>query len=469
MVPWRKVPALPFELACLPQRWYHRLNLPVVSYAIPALVAIGQAKFHHCPPGNPVTRWIRGAARKRSLAILEAIQPASGGFLEATPLTSFVVMSLASIGAAEHPVVRRGVEFLLASVRADGSWPIDTNLATWNTSQALTSLEWQLSEHDSPHAAPDEGAIRALDWLLSCQHRTQHPFTGAAPGGWAWTDLAGGVPDADDTSAALLALAAWNRRWPEHRTSEIRQAALSGINWLLNLQNKDGGWPTFCRGWGKLPFDRSSTDITAHAIRALHAWSDCLHVPTSNVELSRRIGQATNQGLRFLQRNQTPNGSWSPLWFGNQQHPQEANPIYGTSKVLLMYHELGQANTVEARRGAKWLAEAQHLSGGWGGLGGAKAQDTAVDCSVEETALAVSALLPYSASGKQIESAVESGLSWLVEAVEQGRHLQPAPIGFYFAKLWYYERLYPQVFATQALASARRAYPTAVEPVAASG
>ena len=36
----------------------------------------------------------------------------------------------------------------------------------------------------------------------------RHPYTGAAPGGWAWTDLPGGVPDADDTPGALLALVA---------------------------------------------------------------------------------------------------------------------------------------------------------------------------------------------------------------------------------------------------------------------
>ena len=41
LVSWKKVPPLPFELACLPPRWFHRLRLPVVSYAIPALAAIG--------------------------------------------------------------------------------------------------------------------------------------------------------------------------------------------------------------------------------------------------------------------------------------------------------------------------------------------------------------------------------------------------------------------------------------------
>ena len=46
-------------------------------------------------------------------------------------------------------------------------------------------------------------------------------------------------------------------------------AARAGLGWLLDLQNHDGGWPTFCRGWGHLPFDRSGTDLTAHALRAL--------------------------------------------------------------------------------------------------------------------------------------------------------------------------------------------------------
>lgn len=31
---------------------------------------------------------------------------------------------------------------------------------------------------------------------------------------------------------------------------------------------------------------------------------------------------------------------------------------------------------------------------------------------------------------------------------------EPAPIGFYFAKLWYYERLYPLIFTVGALGKA---------------
>ncbi|MHC4179784.1 MAG: prenyltransferase/squalene oxidase repeat-containing protein, partial [Planctomycetota bacterium] len=98
LVPWREVAPLPFELACLPHSLFRFLRLPVVSYAIPALVAVGQARYFHRKPGSPFTRLIRRLSVKRSLKALERMQPASGGFLEAVPLTSFVVMSLAGSG-----------------------------------------------------------------------------------------------------------------------------------------------------------------------------------------------------------------------------------------------------------------------------------------------------------------------------------------------------------------------------------
>jgi squalene-hopene/tetraprenyl-beta-curcumene cyclase len=34
----------------------------------------------------------------------------------------------------------------------------------------------------------------------------------------------------------------------------------------------------------------------------------------------------------------------------------------------------------------------------------------------------------------------------------------PSPISFYFAKLWYYERLYPQIFTVGALSRAERTF-----------
>ena len=233
---WDEVIQLPFELAAFPRRLYAVLRLPVVSYALPALIAVGQAKHHHAPSGNPIIDGLRGALKSRTLEILRSIQPSNCGFLEATPLTSFVTMSLAGSGQAQHPVARKGVEFLLASQRGDGSWPIDTNLATWVTTLSVNALP-------NPHG---DAMPRIRDWLLTQQYTREHLYTGAAPGAWAWTDLPGGVPDADDTAGAALALSRLDANDPD-----VRNAAFGGLQWLINLQNADGGLPTFCRGWAR--------------------------------------------------------------------------------------------------------------------------------------------------------------------------------------------------------------------------
>jgi len=207
LVEWKEIPQLPFELAALPMAWFRFVKLNVVSYAIPALVAIGQVRFHFRPQKWKILRYfIRRSTKKRTLRLIEEMQPASGGYLEAAPLTSFVVMSLSAMGLTDHPIVTKGIRFLLESAREDGSLPIDTNLATWLTSLSLVALR---GFHHSPpvEGCPKGRGGQTIDWLLSCQHKERHPFTGASPGGWGWTDLSGAVPDADDTAAALLALA----------------------------------------------------------------------------------------------------------------------------------------------------------------------------------------------------------------------------------------------------------------------
>ncbi len=74
---------------------------------------------------------------------------------------------------------------------------------------------------------------------------------------------------------------------------------------------------------------------------------------------------------------------------------------------------------------------------------------------MEETAVALEALLSAAAS-PPAQAVIKSGLQWLVQAVEENRHVEAAPIGFYFARLWYYEKLYPLVFTVSAFREAVR-------------
>ncbi len=515
---WKWVKQLPFELAAFPHKFFAALRLPVVSYALPALIAIGNARHARRPTWNPLTRWFRNAVRDKTLDKLKSIQPESGGFLEASPLTSFVAMSMAAAGQVGHPVTAKCVEFLVGNAREDGSWPIDTNLATWVTTLAINALG---NDPEFEFKKEEFGVVR--DWLLDQQYKDVHPYTNAAPGGWAWTDLSGGVPDADDTAGALLALSHLGetcpaKRFEAHKFLEAerahegerkapqnlleftqaaidefhdsvetdsqrahRQRCLNGAVWLGELQNRDGGIPTFCRGWTNLPFDRSSPDITAHTLRAWDAAK--VDIPSPNGDLIQSFKDARRRGFTYLTRTQQGDGSWIPLWFGNQHHANEENRTYGTSKVLLamasgLCDRIREAKMImrvqesraaaagrfevhgidDVNRGIKWLLDAQQDFGGWsGGLSGPP--------SVEETALAVETLAAYAYVDLEIWTgfttadvceAVAKGARWLIAKAESGEWTQPAPIGFYFAKLWYYENLYPVIFTVAALNSVKR-------------
>jgi squalene-hopene/tetraprenyl-beta-curcumene cyclase len=105
---------------------------------------------------------------------------------------------------------------------------------------------------------------------------------------------------------------------------------------------------------------------------------------------------------------------------------------------------------VEARKGVQYLLSAQNADGSWGG-------DREVAGQVEETALALTALVDLvPASHAKGVSQVRRGLGWLCRAIREGRHRQASPIGFYFARLWYFEKLYPIIFSISALGRALR-------------
>ncbi len=466
---WRRVLPLPFELAALPRAWFGAIGLPVVSYALPALIAIGYARLYHQPLAwwNPL-RWLRASLWSRISPMLKTLQPSTGGYLEATPLTSFVTMALASADEKHHPCVTAAVEFILNSCRPDGSWPIDTNLATWGTTLSTKALVGSSPIRSSSFSLPASSSVQpetdklkfelpttelqaARDWLLSQQYRVVHPFTNAAPGGWAWTDLPGGVPDADDTSGAIIALHHLSPT-PEQRAAILPQIE-AGITWLLDLQNRDGGIPTFCRGWGTLPFDRSTPEITSHVLWAVACWQ-----AEVSLALQSRLRSAQTHALAYLERKQLSDGSWYPLWFGNEHTSNEENPVHGTAMVLLgVAHlpELTPAIQEMLLRAVKFLLAAQHSDGGWGGASG-------IEASLEETANSVSAISEWllrneaSPLAAPVRMAVAAGAAWLVQHTAQGTEFPGSPIGLYFARLWYHERLYPIIWALGALQKAER-------------
>ncbi|MCL2105047.1 MAG: hypothetical protein FWH21_08375, partial [Kiritimatiellaeota bacterium] len=98
-------------------------------------------------------------------------------------------------------------------------------------------------------------------------------------------------------------------------------------------------------------------------------------------------------------------------------------------------------------RGGGWLLQRQREDGS-GGMGGGP--------TIEETALAVIALAGFFSQGRRGAEAqdrggaVRRGREWLCAQGVEGVS-RPAPIGLYFALLWYHEKMYPVIWTLEAL------------------
>jgi squalene-hopene/tetraprenyl-beta-curcumene cyclase len=123
------------------------------------------------------------------------------------------------------------------------------------------------------------------------------------------------------------------------------------------------------------------------------------------------------------------------------------NPVYGTAKVCvylidcLKYDSLSpdlSNDLIEMISLAQnFLLFQQNADGSWGGEKGTTG-------SIEETSLAISAL------ALNHKEACMKGFEWLKGNTSDDK-LKSAPIGLYFAMLWYDEKMYPLVYYIESL------------------
>lgn len=516
MVPWRQVPAVPFELACLPKPWAKRLRLPLDRLEVPTLIAIGQSKLHHDRPRNPINRMLRKSICQSSLAIVDQMQAADGSFAGSVTRTAMVVMGLSSVGQRRHRVVERGVEFLLSAMRPDASWSEVPDLSVSVTTAVIneltrgsshppqtaggdlrgtpsadtaipsdTILELKLPApcgDDSPHLGGGEVEASqpalitrsCLRWLLACQKRSDDLASGAIAGGWGWNEGEGSVPNSASTAGAVRALASLAGLWPDSEREQLGTALRSGVLWLLAARNDDGGWPYWQEE--RQGTSLSAPDLTAQALEALALWQRVAgSFPSAGSHeagrLSRDVAMAIHRGIAYLKETQRPDGSFTARQFKNAHHADRENPVLGTSSVLKACAELGQLNSAMAGRAIQWLLSAQHSGGGWGppraprdysgayknGAYAWRENDVLEKhATIEETSAAVGALLPLVERNPAVAQGVGEGLTWLAEALEQDRPQGGAVLGYSSGRIWYHERLYSIAFAAGALVRAER-------------
>ena len=222
----------------------------------------------------------------------------------------------------------------------------------WDTAIAMVALE----EAGLP---PDHPAlIGAADWLLARQllgpGDWQVKTPGVRPGGWAFEFRNDFYPDVDDTAFVLMAL----QRVEHPDRARLDAASRRGIDWLLGMQNRDGGWGAFDHNNDRhfltqIPFadhnamiDPSSADVTARVLECLgrHGW------PATHPVIER--------GVAYLLREQTPEGAWYGRW--------GVNYVYGTSGVLRSLETVALVARDYCQRAVAWLHSVQNADGGFG-------------------------------------------------------------------------------------------------------
>ena len=423
---WDGVGGLPFEAVLLPSRIVGKIDLPFVSFSLPIIISIGLLQHIKSPSKRLLLKRLRELAVPRAIELLNRLQPSHGGYLESSVCTSLVVIGTVAAGKGNEVDVGKSTGFLVAGQRADGSWPIVTNLSIWNTTLAMRAL----SEAGLDLSG---AALRgAAQWLILQFRENTDVFTGRNACGWTWTHLDSGMIDADDTSNAILALARLGM-------SPSEKYVRKSVQWLRSLQNPNGGWPTFNRGRGSLVFNKSCIDITCSVVEALLVAG----LPANSPEIARAIS--------YVRRMQKKDGSWEPLWFGNEFSGLKSNPFYGAFKALNLLSAMGNSRS-SSRKALAWILGNKNRDGGWGvGANGRS--------SPEETAFALMGLLSQekmSNGGNQIGTAVTEGIEWLTEHQHPDGLWNRTPVGIYCESMWYHERTYSVAFPLLALARFKR-------------
>ena len=303
-------------------------------------------------PWRPTRDW---ALKKAEEWILDH-QEADGSWGGIQPPWVYSLLALHTMGyQTDHPVMAKGMEgFDGFAIEEEDTWRVQACVSPlWDTCLAMIGLRDSGLAADHPVLTKaaryliDKQIVEGGDWQVKNQ--------GAPPGGWAFEFHNVKYPDIDDTAEILIALDMVDV--PEE--DRKRQAMNRGLDWLLSMQSKNGGWGSFDRDntktfVTKIPFadfgetiDPPSVDVTAHAL-----------------ELLGRLGcreqySPVGEALRYVMENQEPDGPWFGRW--------GINYIYGTGAVLPALEAMGYDMSSEpVRRAVQWIVEHQNPDGGWG-------------------------------------------------------------------------------------------------------
>src|ERR1700716_1701950 len=197
-------------------------------------------KFYEKLPWKPLRQ---RALREAKSWLLEDVE-GTEGLAAISPAIMNSVFALMALGhGPDDPLTAREIrEFSRFEIEDGDTIRMQPCVSpVWDSCIAMVALE----EAGVP---PDHPAlVKSADWILSHQvlgsGDWQVKNKDAEPGGWVFEYRNDFYPDVDDTAFVLMALQRVQFPDPKRMEAAVRR----GIQWLLSMQNRDGGWAAFDR------------------------------------------------------------------------------------------------------------------------------------------------------------------------------------------------------------------------------
>jgi len=319
----------------------------------------------------------------------------------------------------------------------------------WDTVWTAVALKQAGIESTHP------SLVSAAEWLLSKETTVVGDWAiknpQPEPAGWYFEFRNEWYPDVDDT---LMVIRALNMIDVPNR-AELARAVERGVNWLLGMQCRDGGWASFDKDndrylYTQVPFadhnamiDPPTTDITGRMLECLAELEY-----TTDSPVARRA-------IEFIRRDQCEDGSWFGRW--------GCNYIYGTWQALVGLAAIGEdLNQSYVQRAVRWLKSIQKEDGGWGETLASYSDSHRKGQGASTASQTAWALLGLIAAGETRSRSVRRGIEWLLERQKQdGSFDEKEWTGTGFPKVFYlryhYYRAYFPLMAFSAYLAALHA------------
>lgn len=344
--------------------------------------------------------------KKLERFILQRIEP-DGTLYNYSTSTYFMIFALLAQGySAKHPVIVRAIKGLtdmIYHVSSGAHLQLATS-AVWDTALLANGLQ-------KSGLPPSHPAIAlANSYLLQKQQTTYGDWhirnPGTPPGGWGFSDQNTMNPDIDDTTAALRSLYLLAKA-----NSAAARSWKRGVDWLLSMQNDDGGWPAFERntdsalvrqlpieGADTVSTDPSAVDLTGRTLEFL-----------GNYAGYRQNDPRIKKAVQWMLGQQQTNGTWYGRW--------GIAYVYGTWAAITGLMAIGVSPGLPAvQKAVQWLLQQQNPDGGWGESCRSDEAKTYIPLGVStpsQTAWAIDALIAVS---PEPTSAMNNGIGFLLQA-----------------------------------------------------